>query len=314
VAGCSHRSSCFTTTARLAYDQANTYRTPDFLAKSREVGSSSIGILVLQLTKIPFVRTWNTLRRWPIPTSTASPPGRWLALRNSISKTPPRSPDANGDVVYKATRHLDCWLRLLPSVGHYWGRRHCVLLLPSSSDYPHGDVRLHCRAALFAGGNVSPSVREDRSNRWVLIPFSVLPLAAGFFAPYTDRIGFWTVDGESIRWIGVLMGGVGSALRVAPVYVLGDRFSGLVAIQSGHTLVTTGLYSRIRNPSYLGLLLGSVGWALAFRSGVGLILTALLIPPLVARMNSEERLLHSQFGAEYQAYRNRTSRLIPHVY
>jgi protein-S-isoprenylcysteine O-methyltransferase Ste14 len=62
------------------------------------------------------------------------------------------------------------------------------------------------------------------------------------------------------------------------------------------------------------LLVNSLGWALAFRSGVGVLLTALLIPPLLARINAEERLLHTQFGEEYDAYRSRTSRLIPGLY
>jgi protein-S-isoprenylcysteine O-methyltransferase Ste14 len=47
---------------------------------------------------------------------------------------------------------------------------------------------------------------------------------------------------------------------------------------------------------------------------VGILLTAFLIPPLLARINSEERLLRTQFGAEYDAYRSRTSRLIPGLY
>src|SRR5215472_10359744 len=88
------------------------------------------------------------------------------------------------------------------------------------------------------------------------------------------------------------------------------RFSGLVAIQPGHKLVTSGLYGVIRHPSYLGLLVNSVGWALAFRSVVGLLLTALLVPPLLARIQAEERLLQSQFGDEYDVYRRSTSRLI----
>ncbi len=85
-------------------------------------------------------------------------------------------------------------------------------------------------------------------------------------------------------------------------------------IQPGHTLVTSGVYGVIRHPSYLGLLVNSLGWVLAFRSGVGLLITALIIPPLVARIRSEETLLRSQFGAEYDAYRARTSRLIPRLY
>jgi protein-S-isoprenylcysteine O-methyltransferase Ste14 len=31
-------------------------------------------------------------------------------------------------------------------------------------------------------------------------------------------------------------------------------------------------------------------------------------------MNAEEKLLHSEFGGEYDAYRGRTSRLIPGLY
>jgi protein-S-isoprenylcysteine O-methyltransferase Ste14 len=103
-------------------------------------------------------------------------------------------------------------------------------------------------------------------------------------------------------------------LRIWPVVVLGERFSGLVAIQPGHTRVTGGTYGVIRHPSYLGLLINSLGWSLAFRSGVGVILTALLVPPLLARISAEENLLRSQFGDDYNAYCSQRSRLIPGIY
>jgi protein-S-isoprenylcysteine O-methyltransferase Ste14 len=165
--------------------------------------------------------------------------------------------------------------------------------------------------ALFAGGNLSSGVREDRGNRWVLIAFALIGLLDGFLPAWTDRTEFWTLDGDTIRWFGVVLFAAGGALRIWPVFVLGRRFSGLVAIQPGHALVTTGIYGVIRNPSYLGLLINSLGWGLAFRSGVGVLLTALIVPPLFARIRAEERLLRSQFGAEYDAYCARTSRLIP---
>ena len=169
-------------------------------------------------------------------------------------------------------------------------------------------------AALFTRGNVSPGEREDRANRWVLVAFGVLGLAAAYLPAYTDRIAFWTIDGNAARWLGVVLFAAGGALRLWPVFVLGNRFSGLVAIQPGHALVTRGVYGVIRHPSYLGLLVNACGWALAFRSGVGLLLAALLVPPLVARINAEERLLKTQFGAQYDAYRARTSRLLPWIY
>ncbi|MBV8129498.1 MAG: isoprenylcysteine carboxylmethyltransferase family protein [Planctomycetaceae bacterium] len=168
--------------------------------------------------------------------------------------------------------------------------------------------------ALFSGGNLSSGEREDRANRWVLIAFGLIALLTAYLPAYTDRKDFWTLDGDTIRWLGVVIFAAGGVLRLWPVFVLGRRFSGLVAIQPGHTLVTSGVYSVIRNPSYLGLLVTSLGWALAFRSGVGVLLTALNIPPLIARIHAEENLLRTHFGCEYDAYCTRTSRLIPWLY
>ena len=169
-------------------------------------------------------------------------------------------------------------------------------------------------AALFSRGNLSPGEREDRSNRWVVAVFGVIGLLLAYLPAYTDRKGIWTLDGDAVRWLGVVLFAAGGALRIWPVFVLGHRFSGLVAIQPGHTLVTGGVYGVICHPSYLGLLIGSLGWALAFRSGVGVLLTACLIPPLLARIRAEEALLRTQFGDAYDAYRRRTSRLIPGIY
>src|SRR5262249_27069532 len=103
-------------------------------------------------------------------------------------------------------------------------------------------------------------------------------------------------------------------LRLWPVFVLGRRFSGLVAIQPGHELVTAGIYRTIRNPSYLGMLVLSLGWALAFRSLAGVLLALLTMVPLVARIRSEEALLRSQSGDRYEAYCARTWRLMPGLY
>lgn len=169
-------------------------------------------------------------------------------------------------------------------------------------------------AALFTSGNLSPGEREDRANRWVLPVFGVIGLLSAFLPAFTDRIGFWTIGGEVARWIGVALFAAGGALRLWPVFVLGSRFSGLVAIQPGHRLVTTGVFGLVRNPSYLGLLVSMVGWALAFRSVIGLLLTLAMAVPLVARIHAEEALLASQFGAQYEAYRARTWRLVPGLY
>jgi protein-S-isoprenylcysteine O-methyltransferase Ste14 len=169
-------------------------------------------------------------------------------------------------------------------------------------------------ASFFSGASISTGVKEDRSNRWVIGALSLIGLLLAFFSAYTDRLGLLVFGGNTLRWVGVVLFTVGGVLRLWPVFVLGRRFSGLVAIQENHTLVTDGIYSRVRNPSYLGLVVNMLGWALTFRSGVGVLLTALTIPILIARITSEERLLREHFGAEYDAYCTHSWRLIPWMY
>jgi len=167
---------------------------------------------------------------------------------------------------------------------------------------------------LSSSVNLSSGEREDRSNRWVIGALGLIGILSAWLPAFTDRKEFWVLDGDAVRWLGVALYVGGGALRMWPVFVLGRRFSGLVAIQPGRALVTGGIYSHIRNPSYLGLLVLSLGWALAFRSGVGVLLAALNVLPIVARIRSEEKLLRSHFGEEYEAYCVRTWRLIPGLY
>jgi protein-S-isoprenylcysteine O-methyltransferase Ste14 len=164
------------------------------------------------------------------------------------------------------------------------------------------------------GGNFNPGVQEDRSVRWVIAVFAMIILFDAWLPAWSDHNDFWVIENDAIRWVGVTLFAIGAILRLWPVHVLGDRFSGLVAIQPNHTLETGGIYRIIRNPSYLGMLTITLGWGLAFRSVVGVALATLLIPPLMARMDAEEALLLSRFGKEYEAYRARTWRLIPGVW
>lgn len=169
-------------------------------------------------------------------------------------------------------------------------------------------------ASVFTSAGVSRGMREDRSNRWVLAATVSLTILQAYLPAYTDRHDVWTIGGDAVRWTGVALFALGAVVRLWPVFVLGRRFSILVAIQQDHKLVTTGIYRKVRNPSYLGWIIGDLGWALAFRSGLGIVLTVLLLIPLSARMKAEERLLTEHFGDEYVNYRARTWRLLPGVY
>jgi protein-S-isoprenylcysteine O-methyltransferase Ste14 len=153
--------------------------------------------------------------------------------------------------------------------------------------------------ALFSDSSgLGSGEREDRGNRWIFLPFFLLSLLLAWLPPYLDGRDLWTLPQPIIPYVGLVLFVLGSILRLAPVFALGRRFSGLVAIQHGHRLKTDGLYRFIRHPSYAGLLVSCTGLVLIFR----------------CRIKAEEALLASTFGEEYEAYCRRTWRLVPWLY
>jgi protein-S-isoprenylcysteine O-methyltransferase Ste14 len=169
--------------------------------------------------------------------------------------------------------------------------------------------------ALFSDfSGFSSGEREDRGNRWIFLPFTLLSLLLTWLPPYLDGRDLWTLPQPIIPYIGLILYVLGSVLRLAPVFALGRRFSGLVAIQQGHRLKTDGLYRFIRHPSYAGILVLTTGFVLVFRCWIGLFIVAGFLVILLARIKAEEALLATTFGEEYEAYRRRTWRLVPWLY
>ena len=146
-------------------------------------------------------------------------------------------------------------------------------------------------------------------------------LEVGFFVaflvvPFCDRHGVLVfAESTILRYAGLALFATGVALRAWAFVYLGKFFSVFLTIQEGHRLVTGNIYRFVRHPSYTGLLVRSLGWALVFRSLVGLLAWLVLLGFLVGRMNHEERVLESEFGAEWEAYQRRTPRrLVPGIY
>lgn len=164
------------------------------------------------------------------------------------------------------------------------------------------------------GCNISAGRRDETANNWIFPVMGVIGLALGWVAPHDDRRNLHTFGGEPTACLGATLFLIGTVLRLAAVRALGARHSVWVAVQSGHALVTTGLYRFIRHPSYVGALLAVFGWALVFRSGPGLLLAVLIVPPILSRTRAEEQLLLAEFGEEYESYRRRTWRLLPYIY
>src|SRR5258708_40220268 len=60
-------------------------------------------------------------------------------------------------------------------------------------------------AWLLSSGNASPGEREDPANRWVLVVFALIGFLKAYLPPYADRTWFWSMDVESLLWLGVAL-------------------------------------------------------------------------------------------------------------
>lgn len=106
----------------------------------------------------------------------------------------------------------------------------------------------------------------------------------------------------------------GASVRIAAIRSLARHFRYELRVADGQRLVDTGLYARIRHPSYLGLILITVGAALVFSSVLGVLAAlALLGGATFVRIREEERVLREAFGQAYADYSARTWRLVPYV-
>jgi protein-S-isoprenylcysteine O-methyltransferase Ste14 len=113
--------------------------------------------------------------------------------------------------------------------------------------------------------------------------------------------------------LALLLGGL--AVRLTAIVMLGRFFTSAVTIQDRHRIVSTGMYRRVRHPSYSGLLLAVIGIACSY--GNWLSLAALLVPTTAAvlyRIHIEEAAMMEAFGQKYADYRRRTRRLIPGIF
>jgi protein-S-isoprenylcysteine O-methyltransferase Ste14 len=105
------------------------------------------------------------------------------------------------------------------------------------------------------------------------------------------------------RYIGTVLVVVGLSGIVVARYQLGKSFS---VKAEAHKLVTSGLYSRIRNPIYMFGMVLITGMILILGRPVGWFVLVAAIVGQTIRARREGRVLETAFGDEYREYRRKT--------
>jgi protein-S-isoprenylcysteine O-methyltransferase Ste14 len=109
---------------------------------------------------------------------------------------------------------------------------------------------------------------------------------------------------------------MGTGVRTMGYLTRKERMSatGLFPLLDEESLVERSVYLSTRHPQYLGLIVQMFGFALTFRSWIGLVAALVLVWPVVARVEAEEQLLKERLGQRYEQYMRRTWRFIPGIY
>jgi len=79
-------------------------------------------------------------------------------------------------------------------------------------------------------------------------------------------------------------------------------------------IVTTGVYSIVRHPQYLGGILAHIGVSFLLSGMYSLLVTPLVIALIYTISWKEENELTKEFGQEYADYKRKVPMLIPEVY
>jgi protein-S-isoprenylcysteine O-methyltransferase Ste14 len=145
--------------------------------------------------------------------------------------------------------------------------------------------------------------RFNFANRLRKMKTNILTLVLALLGLSLLGIHYSSSPWTATRVAGVVIGLPSLALLVLARIQLGSSFSVRAKAQS---LVTHGLYSRIRNPIYLFGCLVVVGVLLYINRPRALWLLVALIPLQIYRARQEEKVLETKFGAEYQQYKSCT--------
>ena len=117
--------------------------------------------------------------------------------------------------------------------------------------------------------------------------------------------------GELTKWLGIV-------IAIPPLFYLvwvhrhlDTQWSIALELQEDHKLITSGPYSRVRHPMYLGIFVYTIGLILIASDLLVLVFFAFSIWVNYQRIPSEEEMMIEQFGDEYREYIKRTGRLAP---
>jgi protein-S-isoprenylcysteine O-methyltransferase Ste14 len=156
-------------------------------------------------------------------------------------------------------------------------------------------------------------MQEKASEQKLIIRIASIYFIGSFLLPGFDKRFGWSdppawlvLLADALAWAGYLI--------VVRVFRENSYASRIVEVEEGQKVIDTGPYAIVRHPMYSGVTLLYIMTPLALGSYWSMIPAVLIIPLLIARILSEERIL-AKYLDGYTDYQNEVNyRLIPFVW
>jgi protein-S-isoprenylcysteine O-methyltransferase Ste14 len=183
-----------------------------------------------------------------------------------------------------------------------------VVIIAIECYYVISEIRLAARTTRGTDNTL------DKGTRRLVWRFSSIGYNLAWL-PVIFDFGRLVILGGWLTWVGVAIMISGIVFRQYAISTLGKFFTSTIQIKKDHELIQTGPYRYIRHPSYLGILIMTLGLGIALANWISLIL-CIVLPTigLMQRIKFEEKELEQHFGKQYQDYMKNTWRVIPYIY
>lgn len=153
-------------------------------------------------------------------------------------------------------------------------------------------------------------VMNSKSRSYLLVFLQFLLIALLVLSPRQDAP--YGGASEVVGFIGLGFIALGSAVLLISFLGLGNSLTAMPTPKDNGTLITTGIYSRVRHPIYFAVLVMSFGVMLDAGYWPQVIIVMLLYVLFTNKAEYEESLLIAKYP-QYKKYAERTPRFFPRL-
>ena len=195
---------------------------------------------------------------------------------------------------------------------HYWQAWAFLAVFALSTWIPSVYLVRKNPAALERRMHAGP-LAETRTLQQIVSTVVFICFPAMLVVSALDHRFGWSPVPTTVTMVGDILVAVG--LGVAMLVVAQNGYAAAnITVESGQTLVSTGLYGLVRHPMYSGSVIMMVGVPLALDSYWGLVFVIPALVALALRIRDEEELLQQQLSG-YREYEQQVHyRLVPFVW